>query len=443
MGGNLGSYCCVQADLAELGGDVSNFEKALNERLACICYQEFDEQHQQFSQQGVGKDAVTLASNPRLNVPFAAKEEASSGSHAPKMPPSRAVPAIALGQEAMRIGSGPGIAGAISTFSPSPGQISASSTFTFGQRDWRNPSALAGKPTPKEQEIRKAQLQEVVKAFVLRALTGVKCHVLDVQTEAMRQAVYMIESSLHKLLVQVDGHLHWSADLRSPLKVQLAVGNPGNESARNSDFLKAPALAALDRETRERLVVIEDHDGRSFFLLEQSSRRAEDFRLAVGILSMYGQDTRQAGNIRPQSQFVHSDVRAVAGDDDDTSPVDARQIHLTGSWPAKAEVFREERIEVVTQPLSGVFNVEKELEPDSRSTACADSPDSPLSESAKTHLAVKGILSPLYESAAKRTIDLQDTLNGKMGEESPTLPQVDTPVDATLEASEPVIKSSE
>merc|ERR1712232_1265677 len=114
------------------------------------------------------------------------------------------------------------------------------------------------------------------------------------------------------------------------------------------EFLQTPALAALDRETRERLVVIEDRDARRMFLVEQNARRAEDFRLAIGILSMYGQDTRSpaqagSGNIRPQSQIaVQSDVRAVAGDDDDTAPVDARQIHLTGSWPNKVEVHSEE-----------------------------------------------------------------------------------------------------
>jgi len=389
MGGQF-QGCCVQAEWhAEMGSDVSNFEKALEERLACICYQEYDEQHQ-FPQPQVGKDVVTLSSDPALHVPYAVKGEAigdmgSSGSHPSKVAWSRNSPATigssmaaTLGQESMRIGPG----------RPTNG--------TFG----RNTSASASKPTPKEQEIRKAQLQEVVKSFVLRALAGVTCHVLDVQTEAVRQAKYCIESTLHKLLVQVDGHLHWSADLTSPLKVQLAMGNPGSD---NSEFLQTPALAALDRETRERLVVIEDRDGRRFFLLEQTSRQAEDFRLAVGILSMYGQDRRrppQAGNIRPESQrAMQSDVRAVAGDDDDTVPVDARQIHLTGSWPSKDEVFREER-------------------------------ETALSSSTNPTLAASALLAPVYASAvrkASKTEGLDDT--------PCTAPEVNIPPFAAVEES--------
>lgn len=385
--------CCVEADVSELGGEVSLFDKSIEERLACICYQEYgDGNHQQGQPSQVHSDHST-SENTAHHVPYAYNSEEAScvsveSSPSVTLPPhgattgpgnerSRSVapasssislppaatqlarapappvlsqgpassayaasnkaaastfvraapsaPAASVARAASLEGAGPLPAASVARAASLEGAAPLSSSepealavegagielpqghSARSRQDelYPMPTVLSARstgsdgfpPTPEEELRRRSQLQVVVKAFVQRALRGIMCHVLDVQANMLRPAMYSVDKSLQRLLVQVDGIMYWSAGLVE--LAQVCVGVHSRPGGIDPSLLHVSSLSTLGSNAQESLILLEHQDSKRLFLLEQSARRAEDFRIAICILSMYGRDQRTPAS--PQS----------------------------------------------------------------------------------------------------------------------------------------------
>jgi hypothetical protein len=176
---------------------------------------------------------------------------------------------------------------------------------------WSERSDRSGEaPTEEEEASRRAQLQVVVKTFVLRALSGVYCHVLDLEANISRPAVYKLDKSLRRLSVQVEDVtgvgeeeviIDWSTDMKDISQVRVGINSARRGGSIDPAVLQAAFMESLSALERRALVLLECSDSKRLVILEQDARHAEDFRIAIGILSMYGRDQKpsQASKASP------------------------------------------------------------------------------------------------------------------------------------------------
>mmetsp|Transcript_101328 Transcript_101328/g.194223 ORF Transcript_101328/g.194223 Transcript_101328/m.194223 type:complete len:479 (-) Transcript_101328:102-1538(-) len=304
MGGALSNGCCVSSDqsLQELGGEVAIMDKRIEERLACICIDErFAQQYA--SQVSSSQQAGTTPLGPHgdlghLRIPFVHMEEDAVFAMQPGTTVKRNMPLDNVRASKSSTGQGTtprvvnsaGSAKRSSRAVASPGKSPAVSSTNSARRT---------APDISEQATRKKQLQVVVKTFVIRALGSVLCEIVDTKAAELRPGTYCLDRHLQRLLVQVDGvcgpRYDWNADIADLLQVRT-----GKYFNNNSELVSM--LGSTDMEHRLRLLVIDHKDGRRLHLLESDARRAEDFRLAINILAMYGRDQRAQMTSRSESR---------------------------------------------------------------------------------------------------------------------------------------------
>lgn len=99
----------------------------------------------------------------------------------------------------------------------------------------------------------KLKLQDLVKSFAKRAMKGVSCSLVDMDTGAARPATYFVDRFLQQFTLTMDEH----GELPATEETQ-RVGEVSEIFVRKAgvETLKPEAAAALDDESKERVVVI-------------------------------------------------------------------------------------------------------------------------------------------------------------------------------------------
>jgi len=136
---------------------------------------------------------------------------------------------------------------------------------------------------------RNARLQDVVRAFVLRASSGVPCHIVDAITGYSWPATYSIDGRLQELSVEVNSQMHWTCHMADVRRVHVWRDDPSDKE------IFPPGLrSAMDRQKMRRLVLLEHRDNGRLCLLEEDSDQAENFRVSVSILGLYSREQGSA-----------------------------------------------------------------------------------------------------------------------------------------------------
>lgn len=142
---------------------------------------------------------------------------------------------------------------------------------------------------------RNAKLQDVVRAFVLRASAGVSCHIVDAITGCSWPASYTIDGRLQHLQVELNSRMHWSCRVAEVKRViawrDLVQGK--------EELFPITLRSAIPHESLRRLVMIEQRDGSRLCLLEEEACLAEELRVAVSILSLYSREQCSAKGAAP------------------------------------------------------------------------------------------------------------------------------------------------
>jgi len=174
---------------------------------------------------------------------------------------------------------------------------------------------------------RNARLQDLVRAFVLRASAGVPCQIVDAITGYGWPARYTIDSRLQQLSVEVSDQMHWTCRISDVQHVRV-----WQEDSKDDDsFFPLALRKLLPEESMRRLVMLEQKDGSRLCLLEKEAEHAEELRVAVSILGLY---TREQGSAAQQPAAA----AAAASKADAVSKADPLDLNLLDPpMPLKVE----------------------------------------------------------------------------------------------------------
>jgi len=161
---------------------------------------------------------------------------------------------------------------------------------------------LLGAATAELRELstqeRNARLQDLVRGFVLRASAGVQCHIVDAITGYSWPARYTIDGRLQRIEIDVNSQMQWTCHISEIQHARIWQDQPQDDS-----LFPTTLRNLLDAESLRRLVMLEQKDGSRLCLLEEEASHAEELRVAVSILSLYGREQGSAAQ-RPAAAMA-------------------------------------------------------------------------------------------------------------------------------------------
>lgn len=147
------------------------------------------------------------------------------------------------------------------------------------------PPANTGRsqPSANGMDKEKMRLQDLVKDFAKRAMIGVSCGLVDLDSGSVRQATYLVDRQLQKLIVKIDeqGEAPAAEETRHIGSIsEVFVRTAGVEK------LTPQAAAALDDASKDKLVLMTFASG-SLCLIENTAEEATSFAVCMRVLHVY------------------------------------------------------------------------------------------------------------------------------------------------------------
>lgn len=137
--------------------------------------------------------------------------------------------------------------------------------------------------SPEEKAEEKARLQELVKSFAKRAVQGIRCTAVDVNTGECVAAKYSVDRKLQQLILSVIGQSDEVCYLAQIAEIYRI--DDGDE------FLPKPILSRLSQADQERMLYIVHgpQQEKQLCILENDIDDRERFVTCVKILRLYSQ----------------------------------------------------------------------------------------------------------------------------------------------------------